>query len=127
MAHQSQGHSHHADSTAECPDCGRRFYTYTSVTALPGGTVSVKFRSKQRAGQWGEIVVHAAQIQWTDKHPMANETGDTPAPKGHMCSADCGHGTTVHRELGCVAPNCDCPAPFGRIKPGDPPPTSKGK
>lgn len=56
------------------------------------------------------------------------EPGPHPAqrmsqPKGYLCPA-CSHGTAVHREHGCDVTSCECVAPFGRIMPGDPNPSS---
>jgi len=63
---KSRGRVHHADSTAECPDCGRRFQTHSVIAERPGGSVAVSFKSKQ-TGQWGFIEVPAESVRWSDK------------------------------------------------------------
>jgi hypothetical protein len=62
----SRGRVHHADSTATCPGCGRRFRTHTVVAERPDGRVAVSFKSKQ-TGQWGFIEVPAGAVVWTDR------------------------------------------------------------
>ena len=63
---KSHGRVHHADSTAVCPDCGRRFQTHTVVAERPDGRVAVSFKSKQ-TGRWGFIEASAESVTWTDK------------------------------------------------------------
>lgn len=41
------------------------------------------------------------------------------APKGFQCAVGCGHSINVHRTAGCDMPDCDCPAPYGRILPSE--------
>jgi hypothetical protein len=64
---KSRGIVHHADSTAECPDCGRRFLTHTVVGEQPNGWVTVSFKSKQPERQeepWGTIYVPPDSVVW---------------------------------------------------------------
>jgi hypothetical protein len=65
MPFLSRGRVHHADSTVECPNCGRRFRTGT-VVAESRGHIGVRFKSKQ-TGQWGHIRVPAESVRWTAK------------------------------------------------------------
>jgi hypothetical protein len=58
---------------------------------------------------------HAEDCPARNPHPAEL----APQPKGYRCPA-CTHGTYVHREHGCDHEGCDCPAPFGRLMPGDP-------
>jgi hypothetical protein len=79
-AFTSRGKVHHADSTAECPDCGRRFRTGTVVAEGPDTTrpgkrmVVVSFRSKQKEhadAEWGQIRVPAESVAWTPERVQA--------------------------------------------------------
>jgi hypothetical protein len=78
-AFRSRGKVHHADSTAECPDCGRRFRTGTVIAEGPDTTrrgermVVVTFRSKQpeHADEWGQIRVPAELVTWTSERVNA--------------------------------------------------------
>jgi hypothetical protein len=80
MGHSSRGYLHHADSTTECPGCGRRHRTGTSVTQRPDGNIGVLFRSKQ-TGQWGHIVVPVEAVAWSDNHPMSAAPTSAPEPE----------------------------------------------
>ncbi len=62
--HQSRGLYHHADSTRECPDCGRRFQTHTGVVQR-GDRIGVSFQSKQD-GRWGVLRVSESEVVWAD-------------------------------------------------------------
>lgn len=57
---------------------------------------------------------HAEDCPSRNPHPAEL----MPAPKGYKCPA-CKHSTAGHREHGCDRDGCDCPAPFGRIMPGN--------
>jgi hypothetical protein len=58
----------------------------------------------------------AAEVALGLKMP-ASQAYLLPQPRGYVCAAGCGHGTTVHREHGCDVGQCECPAPYGRILP----------
>jgi hypothetical protein len=74
----SRGIVHHVDSTATCPDCGRRFRTGTVIAEGPAEApgqrmVVVSFRSKQlsHADTWGQIRVPVEAVAWTRERTQA--------------------------------------------------------
>ena len=81
--------------------------------------------AKLREAGWGVLTPEHIAAGWTITPPpkvALHPAQLMPAPKGHRCPA-CSHSTTVHRVAGCDVDGCDCPAPYGRIMPGDADPT----
>ena len=68
----SAGVKHHHDSTAECPDCGRRFVTHCTV-AQHYGYLTLSFESKQQdaPGRWGVAAIPLRDASVADQSPRA--------------------------------------------------------
>jgi hypothetical protein len=63
--HMSRGRFHHVDSTQQCPDCGCKFRSGTSIAELPTGELAVTFVSKQ-TGKRGHLLIERKDIVWDE-------------------------------------------------------------
>jgi hypothetical protein len=72
MGKQSHGTTHYADTTVECPSCGRKFIHphHAGVAEDWGEWVGVQFKSKQD-GRWGVLRVPIELIFWGDSRREA--------------------------------------------------------
>jgi hypothetical protein len=69
---QSHGTVHHADTSVECPGCGRKFIHphHCGVAEDWGEFIGVQFKSKQ-TGLWGVIRVPRDLVFWGETHRAA--------------------------------------------------------
>jgi hypothetical protein len=92
----SAGVKHHHDSTAECPDCGRRFVTHSTV-AQQHGYLTLSFESKQEdaPGRWSAAVIPLEEVSWADSSPMLGRPRMRSAAGGRPARTACTDSETL--------------------------------